>query len=52
MRILLVLTIIGVLIVSMQPLDGEDDSDLFTFVRLKYSGEFTRLSSWQVDWPA
>ena len=33
-------------------LDGDDDSDLFTFVRLKYRGELTRLSSWRVDWPA
>ena len=24
----------------------------FTFVRLKYRGELTRLSSWRVDWPA
>ena len=52
MRIMLLLTLIVVLSVSNGRLDGEADSDLFTFVRLKYRGELTRLSSWRVDWPA
>ena len=52
MRIIRLLTIIVILSVSPILLQGEDDSDLFTFVRLKYGGELTRRSSWQVDWPA
>ena len=52
MRIILLLTLIVILSVPTVLLDGEDDSDLFTFVRLKYNGQLTRLSSWQVDWPA
>jgi len=52
MRIMLFLTIIALLFVSTGLLDGENDSDLFTFVRLKYRGQLTRLSSWCVDWPA
>ena len=52
MRIILLLTLIIMLSVSTGALDGEDDSDLFTFVRLKYNGQLTRLSSWRVDWPA
>ena len=52
MRIRLLLTLIVWLSVSTGHLDGDNDSDLFTFVRLKYKGQLTRLSSWQVDWPA
>ena len=52
MRIILLLSIIVIMSVPTVLLEGEDDSDLFTFVRLKYSGQLTRLSSWRVDWPA
>ena len=52
MRITLLLAIIVLLSVATGYLNGDNDSDLFTFVRLKYKGQLTRLSSWQVDWPA
>ena len=39
MRIILLLSIIVIMSVPTVLLEGEDDSDLFTFVRLKYSGQ-------------
>ena len=32
--------------------NGIDDSDLFTFVRLRYTGTRWRGNGWDVDWPA
>lgn len=32
--------------------NGESDSDLFTFVRLKYRGTGWYGNGWEVDWPA
>ncbi|MCY4552299.1 MAG: DUF4159 domain-containing protein [Candidatus Poribacteria bacterium] len=52
MRILLILIIFVMVYMPTIPLNSEDDSDLFTFVRLEYRGQLTRLSSWRVDWPA
>ncbi len=52
MRMILILTTLVIAFTPTALLDGENDSDLFTFVRLRYSGQFTRLSSWRVDWPA
>ncbi|MDE0323307.1 MAG: DUF4159 domain-containing protein [Candidatus Poribacteria bacterium] len=52
MRMILILTILVIVFTPTVLLDGENDSDLFTFVRLKYGGQLTRRSSWRVDYPA
>ena len=52
MRIILFLTIFVIMSIPGGLLEGGGDSDLFTFVRLKYRGQLTRISSWRVDWPA
>lgn len=52
MRTLRVLIILIVMFASLVLPNSEGDSDMFTFVRLKYGGQLTRRSSWQVDWPA
>ena len=52
MRTILILTILVIVFTPTVLLDGENDSDLFTFVRLKYGGQLTRRSSWRVDYPA
>ncbi len=46
--------LIPLLIVSLSAVlpNTAANSDLFTFVRLKYGGQLTRRSSWRVDWPA
>ena len=52
MRILWLLAIFVMLSTPTASLNSDEDSDQFTFVRLKYGGQLTRRSSWRVDWPA
>ena len=52
MRMLQLLAIFFLIFAPLPLLNSEEDSDLFTFVRLRYGGQLTRRSSWRVDWPA
>ncbi len=52
MRILWLLAIFVMLSAPTVSLNSDADSNLFTFVRLKYGGQMTWRSSWRVDWPA
>lgn len=52
MRTLLLLTIFIFMCTALGLPNSAGDTDTFTFVRLKYGGQLTRRSSWQVDWPA
>ena len=52
MRTLQLLSILITMSVSTILPNSEGDSDRFTFVRLRYGGQLTWRSSWQVDWPA
>ncbi len=52
MRTLQLLAICSLIFAPPQLLNSGEDSDLFTFVRLRYGGQLTLRSSWRVDWPA
>ena len=52
MRTFLLLAICVLVLAPIQLLNSDGDSDLFTFVRLRYGGQLTWRSSWRVDWPA
>lgn len=52
MRTLRLLVISFLIFAPTQLLNSDEDSDIFTFVRLRYGGQLTRRSSWRVDWPA
>ena len=52
MRILQLLTLFIMIFVPTLQLNSQEKADQFTFIRLKYSGQLTRRSSWRVDWPA
>ena len=52
MRTLVLFVICTLIFTPTQLLNSDAESDLFTFVRLRYGGQLTWRSSWRVDWPA
>ena len=48
----LISLVLMLLVVSLTFADDVDDTDLFTFVRLAYTGTDWYGNGWQVDWPA